>query len=248
MVSLQRESIKVVNIDLKAEQSPLFLEVIMFYILKPVNVKRRRRRRIYPKKVDGLPCFSLDLPIIKGIPDWDGVVSDERLLIPTDITSPPQINTYGSKQWSMKIGTLAGENYLKKTNQDLVFYDQKGDYIDLFQNIAPKARNCTVFTSDKRRYENCCNALYKSHGCFIRINSMLGIESGIAITDNEYEFKLPKLKYFSPSFISQNVVRVPPQIKEKLPINASEFALSEALCVDCGIGKPEDYVNLSFYP
>lgn len=220
----------------------------MFYILTPKTVKRRRRRKIYPKKVEGLPCFSLDLPIIKGVPDWNGIISDQQLLIPSGIASPPQINSYGSKKWAMKISSIIAEERLKETGQDLIFYDQKGIYIDLFQSIAPKARKCTVFTSDKRRYENCCNALYKSHGCYIRINSMLGLSNGIALTDQESEVKLPKFKYISPKSLSKNAVTVPQSITSKLPIKASELDLSEALCIGCGIGRPEDYINHSFYP
>ena len=77
---------------------------------------------------------------------------------------------------------------------------------------------------------------------------MLGLDNGIAITDQESEVRLPKFKYFSPKSISKNAVTVPQSIVSKLPIKASELDLSEALCVGCGIGKPEDYINLSFYP
>ena len=101
-------------------------------------MKRRKRRKIYPKKIEGLPCFSLDLPIIKGLPDWSGIVSNEQLLLPMD-----------------------------------------------FIALAPKARKCTVFTSNKRIYENCSNSLYKNYGCIVRVNSMLGIKKGVAITEND---------------------------------------------------------------
>lgn len=220
----------------------------MFYILTPVNVKRRRRRRIYPKKIDGLPCYSLDLPIIKGSPDWDGIVSDEQLLLPKGIISPPKIHRYGSLRWTMEISTIIAKRYLKETEQDLVFYDQGGDYIDLFEKLAPAARKCTVFTSNKRMYENCCSSLYKSHGCFIRINSMLGLKSGIAVTDNERELELPNFKYISPKKLGGNAIKVPTKITTKLPIKVRELDLSEALCIGCGIGKAEDYINHSFCP
>lgn len=220
----------------------------MFYILKPVNMKRRKRRKIYPKKIEGLPCFSLDLPIIKGLPDWSGIVSNEQLLLPMDITTPPKINSYGSGEWHMKISGIIAEKTLKKSQQDLIFYDQLGKYVNYFIALAPKARKCTVFTSNKRIYENCSNSLYKNYGCIVRVNSMLGIKKGVAITENDNEIALPDFKYLTPKIISNCAIKVPDNIINKLPIVAKKSDLAEALCVGCGMGTPEDYIKTSFYP
>ena len=77
---------------------------------------------------------------------------------------------------------------------------------------------------------------------------MLGLNSGIAVTDNERELELPKFKYISPKKLGGEAIKVPAKITAKLPIKVSKLDLSEALCVGCGIGKAEDYVNHSFCP
>ena len=211
-------------------------------------MKRRKRKKIYPKRIDALPCYSLDLPIIKGNPDWKGIVSSEQLLLPEGINTPPEINSYGSKDWLINISSIIALRLLKLETQDLIFYDQDGRYIDYFKNIAPKARKCTVFTSNKRIYENCCSALYNQYGCYIRVNSMLGIKNGIAISDSQEIIKLPDFKYVGDNTLLQNAIRIPQSITSKLPVKVKKIDLAEALCVGCNIGKPEDYIEPCFYP
>ncbi len=220
----------------------------MFYILTPRDMKRRRRRKIYPKRVDGLPCYSLDLPIIKGMPDWNGIVSNEKLLLPIGINTPPQIKSYGSNEWLINISTIIALRQLSIKSQDLVFYDKDGKYIKYFEKIAHKARKCTVFTSNKRIYENSCGSIYKNYGCYIRVNSMLGLKNGVAICDNQKVIKLPNFKYLGDNVSIQNSICVPQSISSKLPIKVKNIDLAEALCIGCNIGKPEDYVKPSFFP
>lgn len=220
----------------------------MFVALNPVNKKRRTRKKLYPKKIEALPCYLLDLPIIKGIPDWKGIVSNEQLLIPIGIKKPISINSYGSDEWKLKLCTIIAKKSLKDNIQDFIFYDDTGLYTDIFHNLAPLSRNCTVFTSNKRIYENCCDNLYKTRGCCIRVNSMLGIKNGIAITPNSSVLKLPDFKYISADNIPNKAIKIPRNITDNLPIKANEIDLSEALCVSCGLGQAEDYIEDSFYP
>ncbi len=220
----------------------------MFVALNPIIKKRRTRKKLYPKKMETLPCYLLDLPIIKGVPDWNGIISDQQLLIPIGIAKPTSINSYGSDEWRLKISTLIATRILKHEIQDFVFYDNDGLYTDCFKKLAPLSRNCTVFTSNKRIYENCCDNLYKTRGCCIRVNSMVGINNGIAITPKNNVLKLPNLKYISADKIPTNAINIPDNITSKLPIKVNKIDLSEALCMSCGIGKPEDYIDDSFYP
>ena len=220
----------------------------MFVALNPINKKRRTRKKLYPKKLDTLPCYLLDLPIIKGTPDWKGVMSNEKLLIPVGIAKPNSISSYGSDEWKLKICTLIAKRMLKSRIQDFAFYDDKGEYTKYFEILAPLSQNCTVFTSNKRVYENCCDNLYKSYGCCIRVNSMLGIKNGIAVALKDNIIKLPQFKYITAENIPQNAIKIPKYVISNLPIKASNIDLSEALCTSCGLGDAEDYIDNSFYP
>lgn len=220
----------------------------MFVVITPVNLKRRTKKVIYPKKIEGIPCYSLDLPIIKGKPDWQGIISDQQFLLPIDITTPQNVKSYGSTEWKMKICSHIAEKQLKKTIQDMLFYDEKGEFIEEFMRLAPRAGHCTVFTSNRRMYENFCSNLYETNGCYVRINSMLGLKKGIAIAPDKNIVKISGFNYIIGDTLPENHINIPEDIASKLPVKVKNIDLAEALCCNCGIGNIDDYISNSIYP
>ena len=215
--------------------------------IKPIEMKRRCKRIIYPEKIMvGNRCyFSLDLPIIKGIPQWQGLITEEKILVSNELIPPQNFAVYGDYKWKVSLAAEKLKKLLKKERCDLIFYDEEGNYGRLLMLLTEFARNVSVTTHNVTYYRKLREEIYGALGCYIEVNTSLALKSG-------YEFIVngPPIDNHPHGFCSitenftceQDIV-IPGVAYTHFPKNISKCALSEALYSGWGMGRIGEYVK-----
>lgn len=218
----------------------------MFVLLNPQNRKRKGRKR-YPK-IKGFGeryYFILDLPVIKNSPDWNGLVGNEPLLIPENLSPPPYIKRYGDISWQNKLMAEYLKKKLKEKFGDLIIYDKAGYFAPYILDFAERCRNIAVFTENEDAFSSIKDLCYVNFGADIKINSFAGLGFGISFAPFGHFGKELRENFIE---INRheilNRIKIPKEFDKISLGNVSPVSLSEALYSKWNIGKPEDYVEI----
>lgn len=219
----------------------------MFLLITPKVFKRRCKKVIYPEKnvVGEKYYFSLTLPIIKGNPEWHGLCTEEKLLLPQGIIPPPRFSVYGDYDWQLALTAQKLKKRLIKEKCDLVFVDMEGRHGRLVSILCEYARNIAVITNEVEHYRRLRNELYSGLGCYIEINSTLGLMGGFVFFANGEpdRFIRQEFRPISVNSLTEDDIAIPTCFLNCFPENISKCALSEALYSCWGVGRLGDYVK-----
>lgn len=219
----------------------------MFLYINPIEMKRRCKRVLYPEKVTvgNRYYYSLDLPIIKGVPQWQGLVTDEKILIPTELTPPQNFAVYGDYKWQVSLAAEKLKKLLKKEKCDLIFYDEAGCFGRTLMQLIECARNVSVVTQNVKYYQELREDIYGALGCYVEINTCLALKSGYEFIVNGNPECNPgsSFRRITVNFISEQDIVVPKGLIEYFPNNLSKCALSEAIYSGWGMGRIGEYVK-----
>ena len=219
----------------------------MFLYINPIEMKRRCKRVLYPEKVTAgnMYYFSLDLPIIKGVPQWQGLITDEKILIPTELTPPQNFTVYGGYKWQVYLAAEKLKKLLKRERCDLIFHDEEGKFGRTLMLLTEYARNVSVTTKNVMYYRELREEIYGAIGCYIEVNTCLALKSGYEFIVNGTPSGNPKIGFrrITERFISEQDITLPNLTATYFPKNISKCALSEAIYSGWGIGRIGEYVK-----
>lgn len=220
----------------------------MFLYVNPIKYKRRCKRVIHPETVEigDRYYYSINLPIVKDIPQWQGLITSEGLLLPRDMAPPSGFKVYGGYEWQLTLTAEKLKNRLKKEKCDLIFVDNRGERGGLLVRLAEFARNTAVITGNPQYYNAYREEIHRRLGCYIEINTTLGLEQGYAfITDKHNNCKINSyFKTVTVNLLSEEDISIPRDYSRFMPNNVSKSAFSEAVYSAWGIGRLRDYLNL----
>ena len=124
------------------------------------------------------------MPIIKGIPQWQGLVTSEKLLLPRDLKAPSEIKVFGGYEWQLVLTAEKLKQRLMREECDLIFFDKEGRHSGLLSRLAQYARNTAVISGNINFYLKQTEEIYRRLGCYVCINTTIGLQVGYAfITD-----------------------------------------------------------------
>ena len=219
----------------------------MFLLINPKNFKRRCKRILYPEKitVGEKYYFSLTLPIIRGIPQWQGLCTKEKLLLPAGLVPPPCFSVYGDYDWQLNLAVEKLKKRLVTDKCDLVFVDIKGRFGRLVSRIAEYTRNVAVISENTEYYEQLREEMYSGLGCYLEINSTLGLQNGyLFVAEGEPPTDIgPQFRRVSVNSVTEEDVAIPDCFLRYFPKDIPRCALSEALYSKWGVGRIGDYVK-----
>ena len=219
----------------------------MFLLVKPTAFKRRCKKVIYPERVAaGDRCYySIVLPIIKGVPQWHGLITDEKLLLPKGLIPPLNLKAFGDYNWQVMLAAEKLKRRLQREKCDLIFVDEKGNYGRVLVRLAEWARNVSVYTRNVDYYKSIQREIYVALGCYIEVNSAVAVKRGYEfivsgdVTDNIKG----NFRRLTVNFVGEEDLVIPNEISRCFPEDVSKCALSEALYSRWEIGRLRDYVK-----
>ncbi len=219
----------------------------MFLYINPVKFKRRCKRVIYPEAVEigDRYYYSMTLPIIKGVPQWQGLVTSERLLLPRSLSAPSGFKVYGGYDWQLTLAAEKLKRRLKTEKCDLIFIDSRGNRGGLLVRLAEYARSTAVLTNNPEYYLDVQDEIYGKLGCCIQINTTLGVEGGYAFIAHKDGVNKIKsgFKVVTVNSLREEDIEIPCGYMDCIPKDVSKCDFSEALYSAWGIGRLRDYIT-----
>ena len=219
----------------------------VFLYINPTNYKRRYRKVIYPEKVEvgNRYYFCLNLPIIKGVPQWHGLITNEKLLVPKGLIPPENFAVYGDRKWQILLAAEKLKKRLRKEKCDLIFVDEKGKFGRVLVGLAECARNVSVITQNTDYFFGLREEIYGTLGCYIEVNSMSAPKSGYEFIADGVLTDTAKSEFrrITVNSLCDQDITIPPNLLHCFPKEISKSALSEALYSAWGIGRMGDYIK-----
>ncbi len=219
----------------------------MFTVITPMPVKKRWRKVVYPERVEMADkyYFLQKLPVLKGNPDWKGLVSSEKLLLPIDFKAPDNILLFGGYDWQLALTAEKLKKQLQRERCDLIFLDRKGIHGGYIMRLAEYARSSAVFTENTAYYYNHQKEIYRNTGCYVQINAMAGVSEGYAFFTDEAECSFFKegFKSISTNSLCDEDIIIPAGYDRFIPQKVRRCDFAEALYTACGIGHIGDYIK-----
>lgn len=222
----------------------------MFTCINPINVKRKKRKIIYPeiKHSGDITFYSLNLPVIKGSPDWSGIVGEEPLLIPKSLVPPENITSFGSKSWKTELAEVVLISLLEKHKCDCIIYDRNAELLKYVCEIAQYARSTAVFTNESAEFDSMIDFCRKEFGTVLAVNTLAGQKEGYSFLPFGhlgYPIK-PEFKKLRLNIINDDIIDIPEKYLENIPLGISTVDYSEALCKFCNKGTAKNYIDKSY--
>ena len=217
----------------------------MFVFINPIVQKRKIRKTIYPQRVEmgDRYYFSQKLPIIKGVPQWQGLVSCGKLLLPRGLEPPGGVDVFGGYEWQLILAAEKLKLRLQKEKCDLIFFDRDGSHSGLLIPLAQLARNTAVISDNAAFYLGFTEEIYPRLGCYIQVNSVLGLMGGYAfVTEREEVDIRGDFRVITVNSLCESDITIPLEYSRYTPENVSKCGFSEALYSACGVGRLRDYI------
>lgn len=218
----------------------------MFVYIKPVEFSKKVKKIIYPQRVEisNTYYYSQILPIIKGEPQWQGLVYSGKLLVPKNIAPPFNVSCFGGLEWRLALIAEKLKFMLKKEKCDLIFCDSEGNFGNIAAALAPYANKTAILTRSVAYYENLRETVYSQIGCYMQINSLLGLRCGYSFSVSNKEYIIPQgFKLISHNFLGSNDIVLPQNYSNFIPNGVLKCDFAEALYSACGVGELKEYIN-----
>lgn len=202
---------------------------IMFLVVTPNEVRKKPRRTLHCRTVQlgDITYRTLGLPVYRGKPLWNGLFTDEPLIISEKLTVPQGFRVYPTDRWRRILCNTALQTALKKKRCKLTVYDKSGLFASELSDIAPAAASTNIITQNPIAYEKVVKHCYTQHGCYITVNAPAE-NDGIFYAPYETPQRTYGAASLSPQIVTDSNIFIPKPYCG-LPADIPKLAVSEAL-------------------